>query len=225
MLNYLAWASTGLYAADIAVHLTAVAQKKERLRRISKVLLMPLAALTFSLWWFSISDAALPVLVVAGLLMGCLGDTLLLNHHHKIGLPVGLASFSAGHVLYIVQIWRISAPPAWWVFVLLVLVYGAGVACLYVRLFPYLPKAFRVPSLAYMLLISSLSVSAAAAALKSFTPGAALVLAGTLLFMLSDGILSFEVFRTETHASHLKVMVPYIAAQTLISAGFLVCMA
>jgi len=224
MSNAFVWASTVLYAVDIAVHLMAVAQKKERLRRITKVLLMPLAALTFSLWWLSVSDAALPWLVVAGLLMGCAGDTLLLNHHHKVGLPLGLASFSVGHVLYIIQIWRITVAPAWWIFVLLALVYGAGVACLYVRLFPYLPKAFRVPSIAYMLLISSLSVSAAAAAIPAFTLGAALVLAGTLLFMLSDGILSFEVFRTETHASHLKVMVPYIAAQTLISAGFLVSM-
>jgi len=225
MPNAFVWISAGLYAIDIAVHLTAIAQKKERLRCITKVALMPLAALTFAFAWFSVSEAALPWLVVAGLLMGCAGDTLLLNHHHKAGLPLGLASFSVGHVLYIIQIWHLWAPPTWWIFVLLALAYGACVAWMYTKLFPYLPGAFRAAALVYMLLICTLSLSAAAFAIRSFSLGTALLLLGTLLFMLSDGILSFEVFRSETRGSHLKVMVPYIAAQTLIAAGFLVIMA
>ncbi|MEL7602013.1 MAG: lysoplasmalogenase family protein, partial [Bacillota bacterium] len=69
------------------------------------------------------------------------------------------------------------------------------------------------------------SLSAASAAIASFTVGTALLLSGTLLFMVSDGILSFEMFRSETKASHLRVMVPYLAGQTLIASGFLLSLA
>ncbi len=221
MPSTFAWISAGLYAADVAVHLTAVAKKNERLRRITKVMLMPLLALTFVLVWFCVTQAALPVLVVAGLMMGFLGDTLLLNHHSKIGLPLGLVSFAAGHVLYIVQIRRAAAPPAWWIMALLAFAYCACVAVMYTRLYPYLPKIFRVPALVYMLLISALSLSAASVAIRLLSLGAALLFSGTVLFMISDGILSFETFRSETKSSHLRVMVPYIAGQTLIASGFL----
>jgi len=225
MPNIFVWISAELYAADIAVHLTAVAKKNERLRRTTKVLLMPLLALTFLLAWLSVTAAALPVLVIAGLLMGFAGDTALLSHHSRIGLPLGLASFAAGHVLYTIQIWKAAHLPAWWVILVLVLAYGACVARMYVKLFPYLPKAFRIPALSYMMLISTLSLSAASAAIASFSIGAGLLLLGTLLFMLSDGILSFEMFRSETKSSHLRVMVPYLAGQTLIASGFLLSLA
>ena len=221
MLFAFSIAAGALFVADTAAHLFAVAHKKERLRRVTKVLLMPLLALTFSLLWLSFFSGAFPWVVVAGLLMGCAGDTLLLNHHHKAGLPLGLAAFSAGHVLYIVQIWRTAVPPAWWAVAVLALAYCAVVSWVYKKLWPYLQKAFRFAALGYMLLISALSFSAAAAAAASFSLGAALLLSGTLLFMLSDGILSFEVFRRETRGGHLKVMAPYIAAQALIAAGFL----
>ncbi|MEL7602012.1 MAG: lysoplasmalogenase family protein, partial [Bacillota bacterium] len=158
MPNAFVWVSAGLYAADVAVHLTAVAKKNERLRRVTKVMLMPLLALTFALAWFAVADAPLPVLVIAGLMMGWLGDTLLLCRRHRIGLPLGLASFAAGHALYIIQIWRGSPSPAWWVIALLALAYGACVACVYARLFPHLPRVYRVPALGYMMLISALSL-------------------------------------------------------------------
>jgi uncharacterized membrane protein YhhN len=210
----------GLFSADTAAHLAAIAQKKEKLRRFTKVLLMPLLALTFSFFWVSLKGGAPPWLVVAGLLLGCVGDTLLLYRRHRIGFPLGLASFSAGHVLYIVQIWWITAAPAWWVIALPALACVACVAVFYRRLRPFVPNAFRPAALFYMLLLSALSVSAAAGAIASLSAGTAVLLAGTLLFMLSDGILSFDVFRDKSRGGNLKVMIPYIAAQTLIAAGF-----
>jgi uncharacterized membrane protein YhhN len=55
--------------------------------------------------------------------------------------------------------------------------------------------------------------------------GTVSLFAGTLLFLLSDTILSFEIFKGETKNGNLKVMITYIAAQILISVGFLLRMA
>ncbi len=162
---------------------------------------------------------------MAALSLGCAGDTLLLNHHHKVGLPLGLASFAAGHVLYIVQICLQTPPPVWWADALPALACAVFAAVFYSRLRPHLPKAYRPMALFYMLLLSALSASAAASLIAAYDPGKSVLLAGTLLFMLSDAILSFEVFRGETRNGNFKVMAAYIAAQTLIATGFLVWMA
>jgi uncharacterized membrane protein YhhN len=194
--------------------------KRERLRRFTKVPLMPLLALAFSLCRVSFSAEPLPWTVIAALLLGCAGDTLLLNHHHPVGMPLGLAAFSAGHALYTVTIWRLTPTPAWWLIATLIAVYGGGVALIYKKLRPYMPKAYRAMGLLYMLLISTMGASAAADALTTLEAGAFVLLVGTLLFMLSDSILSFEIFRGETRGSNLKVMIPYIAAQTFLATGF-----
>lgn len=60
--------------------------------------------------------------------------------------------------------------------------------------------------------------------LTDLSAGAVCLFAGTLLFLFSDTILSFEIFRGETKNGNLKVMITYIAAQILISAGFLLRM-
>ena len=209
----------GLFTADTALHLIAVATKKERLRRVTKVMLMPLLALAFVFWRLALS-MDVPWIVFAALMLGCAGDTFLLNHHHTVGMPLGLACFAAGHVLYILTIWRLTPTPAWWLIAALVIAFGACVVVSYKKLRPFLSKAYRPVTLFYMLLLSTLSISAAACALTSFQPGAFVVLAGTLLFMLSDLILSFEIFRNKSRGGNLKVMIPYIAAQVLIAAGF-----
>ena len=209
----------GLFAVDTALHLAAVALKKERVRRITKVLLMPLLALSFVLWRLAFS-MDVPWIVAVALMLGCAGDTFLLNHHHRVGMPLGLASFAVGHVLYILTIWRLTPTPTWWLIAALVIVYGTCVAVTYKKLRPFLSKAYRPVTMFYMLLLGTLSASAAALALTTLHPGAFVLLAGTLMFMLSDSILSFQIFRKDARGSTLKVMIPYIAAQTLITVGF-----
>lgn len=214
------YAAGALFAADIALHITVVVCRKEALRCITKVLLIPLLTLAFSLLWLELSPAPLPLLVALGLLAGSIGDICLLDHDHPPGVKLGLAFFSVGHVLYLVQLYRLMAPPVWWLVAVLAVVFGAGAALTYKKLWPCLPKLMRIPALLYMLLLCVFSASAAADAFTSLDAGAFVLLGGTLLFLLSDTALSFEIFRSETKLSHLKVMAPYILAQILIAAGF-----
>lgn len=214
-----------LFVVDAAAHLVAIAKQKERLRCVTKVLLMPLLAAAFVIGWLSLSSGALPWLVVAALLMGCAGDTFLLNHHHPAGFPLGLASFAVGHVLYIIQIISIITAPAWWVIVLFSAVYLAVAGIIVKTLLPDVPKPLLPAGIFYFLLLCTLNVTAVSGMLADFSAGAVVLFAGALLFMLSDSILAFEVFRGETKNSNIKIMVPYIAGQALLAAGFLLLMA
>jgi len=214
-----------LFAADIALHIVFIVRGKDTPRCLTKALLTPLLAVSFLLLWSALSTAPMPWLVLLGIIAGCAGDISLFDHHHRIGVPLGLVFFSAGHVLYLLQLLRLTPAPAWWLIVAAVVVYGAGAAVTYKKLLPYLPKLMRIPALLYMLMLCVLSAAAAIAALTVFHVGAFVLLAGTLAFLLSDTVLSFEMFRGETTCRHLKVMIPYIAAQILISAGFFLWMA
>ncbi|NLT98452.1 MAG: lysoplasmalogenase [Christensenellaceae bacterium] len=214
-----------LFAADIALHIVFIVRGKETPRCLTKALLMPLLAVSLLLLWSALSTAPLPWLVLLGIIAGCAGDISLLDHHHRIGVPLGLVFFSAGHVLYLIQLLRLTPPPAWWLIAAVVAVYGAGAGVTYKKLYPHLPGLMRIPALLYMLLLCVLSAAAAIAAFTVFQAGAFVLWAGTLAFLLSDTVLAFEMFCGETAHSHLKVMIPYIAAQILISAGFMLCLA
>lgn len=220
MIGAITWAAGGVFIIDVAVHLAAIAGGKETLRHVTKVLLMPFLALGFFVLWRDISIEPVPWLVVAALIMGCVGDTCLIDHQHSMGFPLGLASFSIGHVLYIWQMCRITAAPAIWMVVLLVLVYGAGTVMTFKKLTPFLPKKLLGGCLFYMLVLCTLSATAAVGVLTDFSVGTVILFLGTLVFLLSDTILSFEIFKEETKNGNLKVMITYIAAQLLIAVGF-----
>ena len=224
MLSAYAVTAGGVFAVDVIMHLVAIVKQKEGLRRVTKVLLMPLLALCFFLLWRCAGGEPVPWYVLAALLFGYVGDTCLIDHHHPIGFPLGLAAFSAGHVFYILQMLMITAAPELWMIALLIVIYGAGVVMTFKKLSPFLPKKLWGGCLFYMILLSTLSAAAAAGMLTSLSLGTVCLFLGTLLFLLSDTILSFEIFKGETNNGNLKVMTAYIAAQILIAAGFLLRM-
>ena len=225
MTNAFAWAVGALLVVDTAVHLIAIAKKKEGLRRASKALLMPLLALAFLLFWLSRSSQAPPWLVIAGLMTGWAGDVFLFNHHHPVFFPLGLVSFAAGHVLYIVQMFSIFAAPAWWFVALLAAAYVTAAGLLLKGVLPHVPNKLRPAGIFYFLLLCTLGVTALSGMIAGFSAGAVVLFAGVLGFQLSDSMLSFEIFRGDTKNGNIRVMSAYIAGQALIAAGFFLLMA
>ena len=219
------FAFVGMLTVNVALHLFAIVSGKEIIRRITKVLLMPLLAVSFYLMWRTFSPNPLPWQVVAALLLGCAGDAFLINHHNRIGFPLGLVAFSIGHVFYIIQLFSLISAPAWWIILLLVVLYGTGVVVTFKMLSPYLPKQFRVGCVFYMMLLCLLSAAAVIGLLTRFSLGSVIVTIGTLLFLLSDTKLSFEIFKGDSKNGNLIVMITYIAAQLLLATGFFLWMA
>ncbi|MFF8815600.1 lysoplasmalogenase family protein [Streptomyces pactum] len=192
----------GVFALLAAVHLGALAVAAETAEHLTKPALMPVLA-----GYVLLRGGPRPL--VAALLFGCGGDTLL-----QIGgdaaFLAGMASFAAGHVCYLLLFRRAGGrvPP--------LLAAGYGVAWLgtVALLWPDLPAGLRLPVAGYSLLLTAM----AAAALRA----GPLAAAGGALFLLSDTLIATGIADwPQAPAPDFWVMLTYLAAQYALTAGIL----
>ncbi|MER5693613.1 lysoplasmalogenase [Streptomyces mirabilis] len=175
---------------------------------VAKPLLMPLLA----------AHAVVrggPRLLVAALLCGWGGDVLLLSDADPAFL-VGMASFAAGHVCYLLLFRGPDSPhrppqvrgPSVWLG-------GAYVLALVVTvtlLWPDLPAGLRIPVAGYSLLLTAM-----AAASTRLGPVAG---AGGALFLLSDTLIATGVADwPQLPRPDFWIMLTYAAAQFLLVSG------
>lgn len=200
------------FAVLAAVHLYACARQIQKLRRFTKPFLMPVLML-----WYTLAAQAPSALIALALLCGCVGDFFLLHDERKKNLYFGITSFAAGHVLYLAFLLPRIQLPAWWITALLAAVYGAGLLWSCLRIRPHAQKDMLTGSALYAALLCFMSACAAVYALSGHN---VLPLLGSLLFLISDSILSNQILVKETRYGTLAVMSTYIAAQTLLAIGF-----
>lgn len=200
------------FLAFSGAHLFACAAGKRGLRRYTKPLLMPLLALFVALLWRRPAP-----LILAALLCGCVGDALLLFQENKRCLAAGMLAFAAGHGLYLAYLAPRVAQAAPLVWIGLVLAYGAGLLLTYRRMRLLAPWPLLPGMMAYALLLCCMS---AATFLFLLGGGGWMPLLGSLLFIVSDSLLSQTIFAGETRRGNVAVMATYLGAQALLSAGF-----
>ncbi|WP_406015357.1 lysoplasmalogenase [Streptomyces sp. NBC_00984] len=167
---------------------------------VAKPLLMPLLA------GYAAARRG-PRLLIAALLFGWGGDTLLLPDADAAFL-IGMASFAAGHVCYLWHFGRArgSLPAG--------LVYAAVLAGFIALLWPGLPAEMRIPMAGYSLLLTAM-------AYRAGTLGRYAAAGGTL-FLLSDALIATGIADwPQLPAPDFWVMLTYIAAQFLLTAGIL----
>ncbi|MFF0424229.1 lysoplasmalogenase [Streptomyces sp. NPDC004520] len=168
--------------------------------QVAKPLLMPLLAA------YAATRGA-PKPLIAALLFGWGGDVLLLSDADWAFL-VGMGSFAAGHVCYLVLFGRGRTSPA------LGALYAAALLTTVVLLWPDLPADLRIPVAGYSLLLTAM-------AYRSSTFGLPAGLGGAL-FLLSDTLIATGVADwPQLPAPDFWVMLTYIAAQYLLTAGTL----
>ncbi|NOZ14209.1 MAG: lysoplasmalogenase [Acidobacteria bacterium] len=182
-------------------------------RRITKVLLMPF----LMLWVYSVFP---DYLLLSALFWGWLGDCLLIKKENGTFLRLGILAFLAGHLTYVLLfVIHIPAFPGTAAFCGIFfpyLLFGAGMFRL---LRPGLGRMV-FPVGVYIFVISSMSMSALLFAL-SVGGTAWLAFAGSLLFVFSDSVLSFQLFMKPFKYGRFVVMASYIPAQFLLVRGFL----
>ncbi len=145
-------------------------------------------------------------LLVGALGLSAVGDYFLSRHDSKF--TIGLVCFLVAHVLYIGLFWQLAERPSfgWGQGAMLgyALVYGAF-------LWPRV-GVYRAPVLAYIFVITAMVGSA-----FWLPAGYALVVAGSLLFALSDSLLALEMFVVTNPSTKVAlskaVWVSYVAAQ------------
>ncbi|MFF0436747.1 lysoplasmalogenase [Streptomyces sp. NPDC004327] len=190
----------GAFVLAAAVDLVSLLAGAEPGHAVAKSLLMPLLAA------YAGSRGA-PAPLLAALLCGWAGDVLLLSNADGAFLA-GMAAFAAGHVCYLVLFGRGRTSP------LLGLGYGVVLGVTVAALWPDLPADLRIPVAGYSLLLTTTAYRS-----SSFGGAAG---AGGALFLLSDTLIATGIAgRPQLPAPGFWVMLTYIVAQYLLTAGTL----
>lgn len=203
-----------IYFPVVCVMLTAYAKQNRILRYIFKSLYMPSLIVLYLL------AAPKPnVLIILAMVFGWIGDVFLLGRHHWNVLG-GITSFGLGHICYIAGM--LSTRPGLHLTAIISVVWIA-LCLVLVRhfLIPHAPKRLMIPAICYATLLSGTSATALYLSFVSFNAAYLLAAFGGLMFMLSDGLLAYNMFGKKTVLGNFFVMVTYVLAQTALAAGFI----
>jgi uncharacterized membrane protein YhhN len=202
------------FALTVTAHLLALIFINERIRKVSKVCLLPLL-ITF---YFIRADRLLPGLVLAGI-FGWLGDIFLIRIQNNRYFKLGLAAFLLGHLCYIGTI--LSLTGAFNIPALGVSVAAAVPLGILVLRWIKPEGAMRIPAIVYGIVIQVMSLCALQFMLYRQDALGIAVFTGSLFFLFSDSVLAYFTFRTTPRYGHLLVMLSYIIAQ----AGIVIALA
>ncbi|MEC4017728.1 lysoplasmalogenase [Streptomyces sp. H27-D2] len=195
-----------LFALLAVVHLGALLGGAETLAHLTKPALMPVLA------GYVLARGGPPLLAVA-LLLGCGGDSLLLSDAEPAFL-VGMGSFAAGHVCYLVLFFRGRPHLDRRRTVPLAIAYAAACLGTVALLWPDLAADLRVPVAGYSLLLTGMALGATRAGLR--------VALGGALFLISDTLIAGRIAEwPQLPAPQFWIMLTYIAAQALLADGLL----
>ena len=203
------------YAVLVVIHLVACARHAEKLRVVTKPLLMLMLLAVYLT-----ADQELIVFVVLALVLAVIGDTLLLRTQPLWVFFGGLA-FLLGHVMYVCafaqDIRFDTLPAAIW---LAVLVYLAAGVLVYRAVRAKL-GALKGPTIAYITVLCAMNL---AALLRFASLGTMLALAtliGALIFLVSDFLLLLHEYRRPLPHADFIIMLTYCLAQSIIIASIL----
>lgn len=180
---------------------------------MTKPLLMPLLLL-----FYVLNGKQLDLLIVWALAAAFFGDLFLMWSEKKLLLLAGIVAFLLGHIFYIAAFMDSSRPGEFWLFSLLYL--GAGTV-IGSNLFKSV-KDMRIPIGIYMIVI--LLMSFIMLARFNTVPFLAFLLPflESLLFLISDSLLAFDMFTDKKQTNHAGIMYTYILAQALIVFGVVI---
>ncbi|MEI5099829.1 lysoplasmalogenase [Streptomyces sp. PmtG] len=202
-----AWALAA-FAVAAAGDLAAVAAGSDVGHLVFKPLLMPLLAAYVVL-------RRGPRLLVAALLFGWGGDTLLLGDA-DVAFLAGMGSFAVGHLCYLALFRRHGEGfgPSRARGSYVIAAYAAALLGTVALLWPDLPSDMRVPVAGYSVLLTAMACGA-----TTLGPTAA---AGGALFLLSDTLIATDVADwPQAPRPDFWIMLTYLAAQALLTRGVL----
>ncbi|MCB0542898.1 MAG: lysoplasmalogenase [Saprospiraceae bacterium] len=210
-----------LFALIALAYLTAKAIGHKTLVYITKPLLMPALALWLAYETRARESRFLRWAILGGLMFATIGDILLLSTGKTSGaffFLLGLGAFLFTHLFYIGGFWSVAGREKGYLFKypLWALPFVVFTACLLWWLWPGIPVGMKLPVTVYAIVISAMVMSIVH--LKGRIPAAAFrnMLAGGLLFMLSDSLIAMHKFGQDFSGSGFLVMITYILGQFLI---------
>ena len=173
---------------------------------ITKPLLMPI------LMFIAYQEGVKNKWLYIALLFSFGGDVFLMFSGLNYFL-LGLSSFLLAHVFYIV----LFVPQAKFSF-LPIVAFGVVTAGYLTFLYPHIASDFRIPVIAYCVVITLMGIVAAS---RNKSASYGYILAGAILFIISDSLIAYNKFYTALENDALLVMTTYGAAQFLILEGWI----
>lgn len=212
------------FLADSIVLLVGEVMFSKSLILCTKPLLMPLLAAWLLVSTLGSMGRPLRRWWLAGLLLSALGDTLLMFTGRSSGgsfFLMGLGAFLVAHSCYIAGIWTETSGKRGFlhqkpVFLLLGLAYLTG---LLTWLWPDVPPAMRLPVAAYATVLLTMALSVTHWRDGLARPVFVLMMAGALLFVLSDTLLAINKFGHPFSVARMAIMATYIVGQWLMAQG------
>jgi uncharacterized membrane protein YhhN len=185
----------------------AVAGGHRRVRRFSKI--GAIAALTVVAATLHPRQEAERWLFVGALVLGGIGDWFLLDYAR--GLAKGLASFLAGHLLYVAGFWSAGVnPTVSLIAAVVVATYAAMIGAILIRALLKAGKTMLAAAvIAYFVGIGAMAASAAGS-------GSLIAAAGSVLFVFSDSLIGWDNFVRPLRRAQLPIIVSYHLAQLLL---------
>ncbi|MHA1372022.1 MAG: lysoplasmalogenase [Promethearchaeota archaeon] len=197
------------------INLVGNLKKSRKIIVISKPLIVPLIILyhvmdVFHVNWF----------LIVGLLFGWFGDILLLDKEKKSRFLLGLLSFLAGHIFYILGFAFTTKFVCydWWL-LLIVIPYVIFSYFIYQYLKNELAE-MKLPTLIYIVVICVMSVFAFFRMSSSTPISFGFIYIGSVLFIVSDTMIAINYFKKQIRNSEFFIMLTYILAQLMIATGF-----
>lgn len=154
--------------------------------------------------------------IVAGLVLGAIGDVALLFQR---GFLIGLVVFLLGHLAYVVGVDHELPATAWLGAAGIAAIVPAAVSLTALALLWSRLGSMRIPVIAYVLVISSMVIAAIALARADVIAArrAHRFLAGAVLFFASDLSVARDKFVAPTFANKTWGLPAYYAGQLLIA--------
>lgn len=207
-----------LYFAFFLADLLLVHFKLYKNRIFSKTLLMPILIL-----YYIFSSKNIIFILIIALFMSFLGDTFLLFENKKTFFKLGLLSFLLSHIFYLLTFLITSnflkdkVPFYIFIFLIPYLLYGLF---FYRSLFPEIEEVKR-EILMYIIVIILMSFFTIPRFYIFSLKNSLLVFIGSILFIISDSLLSLQIFKEKIKKNSILIMLNYGLAQFLIVSGFI----
>ena len=207
-----------IYIILVTVHLYCCYNQHEDIRKVTKVFLMPVLALTY---YLGCPKEKFSKIILFALVFGCLGDTFLLIQNLFL---LGVVSFLVGHLLYIISFYCETGFKNYknnllvFLFVCVLYVIIETKVLLYFK--PEIIKAnLWGPLFVYTSTLALLNISSAIYAYCLANIYSILTYIGSLIFAISDCILAKQLFSEHNKYYQIAIMFTYILGQSLISFG------
>jgi uncharacterized membrane protein YhhN len=185
----------------------------------------PLIMIGLMAYYYVLSPARSRLFLVA-LFFCWLGDVFLIfQSNNPLFFMTGLASFLAGHIVYIFCYRQLQTSPSSREllgsqkvrFAFPIILAGTGLVTI---LYPFL-GALRIPVMIYALAITLMALTALFRYGRTNSKSFLLIFIGAVLFMVSDSLLAINKFHHAFSAAGALVMLTYSVAQFLIVEGAL----